>query len=60
MSISEKLKKLEQIIGDAERTRLWGTVELHFADGELSVIRESKTTKLTTRRGNSRDDKYNY
>ena len=57
--MNEKLEKIKQILQDAERTHLWGVVEFTFNDGELSVIRETKTTKLLTRRGNTRDAQAN-
>jgi hypothetical protein len=56
MTVAENLKKLETILQNAERSQLWGTVELQFNNGELATIRESKVTKLQSRRGNSRDD----
>lgn len=60
MTVADNLKRLETILQNAERAQLWGTVELQFNNGELAIIRESKITKLQTRRGNSRDDRNSY
>ena len=56
----DNLRRLETILQNAEKSQLWGTVELQFNNGELAVIRECKITKLQSRRGNSRDDRASY
>ena len=60
MTVADNLRKLETILQDAERSQLWGSVELQFNNGELAVIRESKVTKLQTRRGANRDDRNSF
>ena len=37
---------------------IYGHIELDISDGEIIVIRETKTTKLQSRKGNSRNDQY--
>jgi len=34
----------------------YGHLEVDVNDGEVAVVRETKTTKFTTRRGNPRND----
>jgi hypothetical protein len=37
----------------------YGHIEIDIADGEIIVVRETRTTKLISRRGNSRNDTAN-
>jgi hypothetical protein len=60
MTKAALLKELEASIDDAARTRMWGTVEIQFNDGEPALIRKSETKKLITRTGEQRaHDRYN-
>lgn len=60
MTRAALLKKLEALIDDAARTRMWGTVEIQFNDGEPALIRKSETEKLITRTGEQRaHERYN-
>jgi hypothetical protein len=36
----------------------YGHIEIDIADGEVIVIRETKTSKLQSRKGNARNDTY--
>lgn len=54
MTKTQLLRKLEAMIDDAERTRMWGLVEVQFSDGEPALLRKSQTEKLTTRTGEQR------
>jgi hypothetical protein len=47
------IKKLSEILDAAEKARLWGSVEIQFAHGKPTVLRENSTTKLDG--GNTRD-----
>lgn len=42
----ELLKKLEGILHDAERSRLFGTLEIELRDGQPAVLRTIKTERL--------------
>jgi hypothetical protein len=42
----ELLRKLEIILNDAERSRLFGTIEIEVRDGRPAVLRTLKTEKL--------------
>ena len=48
------LKKLETMLDNAQATRLWGKIEITLQDGEVSVINESRTTKIR-QEGNTHD-----
>lgn len=47
---------IERFIREAEATKLWGSIQLDFQDGQLSLIRREETVKVRTRTGNNRDD----
>ena len=34
----------------------YGHIEIDISDGEIIVVRETRTTKLQSRKGNSRND----
>jgi hypothetical protein len=42
----ELLKKLEEVIGEAERTRLFGTIEIEMRSGQATMLRTLKTERL--------------
>ena len=50
------MDKLTKVLQEAQAPGWWGHIELDFADGELTVIRKTETTKLTTRKGAIRDE----
>jgi hypothetical protein len=54
MTKNALLKKLETAIEDAERSRMWGTIEIQFNDGVPALLRKSETEKLATRTGDKR------
>jgi hypothetical protein len=40
------LKKLEAVLEEAERTRLFGTIEIEMRSGQATVLRTLKTERL--------------
>jgi hypothetical protein len=42
----ELLNKLQTLIDDAERTRMFGSIEMEIRDGRPTVIRTTKTDRL--------------
>ena len=47
------IKKIMEILDAAEKSRLWGSVEIQFAQGKPTVLRENSTTKIDG--GNTRE-----
>lgn len=45
-------KALERLL----KPGVYGHIELDISDGQIAVIRETRTTKLITRMGHSRND----
>jgi hypothetical protein len=43
----ELIRKLEAMLDDAAREKSWGTIELQISDGEVTLIRTSKTEKVS-------------
>jgi hypothetical protein len=54
MTRNALLKKLDAIMADAERNRMWGQLEIEIRDGEATLLRKSTTEKLSME--NTRDD----
>jgi len=54
MTKAALLKKLEIMIDEAERTRMYGLVEIQFTDGVPALLRKSTTEKLATAQENNR------
>jgi hypothetical protein len=54
MTRNALLKKLDAIMADAERSRMWGQLEIEIRDGEATLLRKSTTEKLSME--NTRDD----
>ena len=54
MSKMQILRKLESILDDAERSKMWGSIELEIRDGMPVVIRKSSTEKLESATVNTR------
>ena len=52
--------KLREALDKLLKPGIYGHLEIDVNDGEIAVIRETKTTKLTTRRGNPRNDHASY
>jgi hypothetical protein len=46
------LKRLDQMIDEAERTKLWGTIEVSFQNGVATIFRKITTERLTSEGGN--------
>ena len=46
MTRPDLIKKLEGILTDAERSRLFGTIEIELRDGQPTVLRTLKTEKI--------------
>jgi hypothetical protein len=46
MTKTQLLKKLETAIDDAERQRLYGTIEIEFKAGEPTFLKKVATEKL--------------
>jgi hypothetical protein len=42
----ELLQKLDEVIAEAERTRLFGTIEIEMRSGQATVLRTLKTERL--------------
>lgn len=42
------LKKLDAVMAEAERTGMWGNIEIEIRNGEGVLLRKSTTEKLTT------------
>jgi hypothetical protein len=38
--------KLTQLLGEAERDRFWGSLELSYQDGQLVLVRRTETFKI--------------
>jgi len=47
---------LQEALDKLLKPGIYGHVELDISDGEIIVVRETKTTKLQSRKGNSRND----
>jgi len=45
------MKQLETSIDEAMRTRLWGVLEVTFRDGEATVLRQERITRLNPEKG---------
>jgi hypothetical protein len=40
------LRKLEEVLNDAARARLFGTIKIEMRDGQATVLRTLKTERL--------------
>lgn len=49
---------IDKYISEAQQKRFWGSLQLDFQDGILSLIRKEETIKVRSRTGNNRDDNY--
>ena len=58
MNKEQLLKKLTALIDEAQRTRMYGLVEIQFSDGVPALLRKSTTEKLCTGEKN-RAQEYN-
>lgn len=47
MTREQLIKRLNGLLGDAERQRQWGNIDIEIRDGQPVVIRRSYTDKLT-------------
>lgn len=47
---------IDKYVSEAQQKHLWGSLQLDFQDGNLSLIRKEETIKIRTRTGNNRDD----
>jgi|HubBroStandDraft_2_1064218.scaffolds.fasta_scaffold96762_2 hypothetical protein len=56
MTKPDLMKVLEAAVDEAIRTQLWGVVEVSFAAGDPTILRQEKTTKLNG--GNERTHAY--
>jgi hypothetical protein len=45
---SALIKKLETLLDEAKRQGMYGTIELQLRDGDVEIIRTSKTEKVQT------------
>jgi len=50
------MEKLQQALDKLLKPGIYGHLEVDINDGEIAVIRETVTTKFTTRRGNPRNE----
>jgi hypothetical protein len=46
MEKSELLRKLEKLIDEAERESLWGSLEIDFRRGKVTLVRKHRTVLL--------------
>lgn len=46
------LKKVEAMLAEAQRERIYGTIELQLREGEVELIRTSKTEKVPVEQPN--------
>lgn len=46
MTHKELMQKLDEVIAEAERTRLFGTIEIEMRSGLATVLRTLKTERL--------------
>jgi hypothetical protein len=60
MEKPQLLKKLESILDEAERTRMFGTIEIEIRDGRTVVMRTTKTDRLDTPGENHRAQRNEY
>ena len=44
------LKKLDNMLGQAERERTWGQIELELRDGKVTLLRKISTERFNTER----------
>jgi hypothetical protein len=47
----ELMKQIEAAIDEAIRTRMWGVLEVTFRDGEATVLRQERITRLNPEKG---------
>jgi len=59
MNKAQLLKQLESLIDEAQRTRMYGVVEIQFSDGVPALLRKSITEKLCTGE-NNRAQRHDY
>lgn len=50
------MDRVQEALKNAQVPGYYGHIEIDINDGEVAVVRETKTTKFTTRRGNPRND----
>ena len=60
MSKMQILRKLEAMLDDAERAKMWGNIELEIRDGVPVVIRKSTTEKLESATVNTRANQFTH
>jgi hypothetical protein len=58
MTQAELLKKLETILNDAGRTKMYGTFEIEVREGAPILIRTIKTEKIQCTGNGTHADKY--
>lgn len=46
MTHLELMRKLDEVIADAEKARLFGTIEIEMRSGVATVLRTHKTERL--------------
>jgi hypothetical protein len=51
MNKPELMKQMEASIDEAIRTRMWGVLEVSFRDGEATVLRHERITRLNPEKG---------
>jgi hypothetical protein len=50
--MSGQLFDLQKLLKEASEAHLWGTIQLDFQDGQLVLIRHTKTIKVGSRENN--------
>lgn len=59
MTRQELHTKIDNLLDDAERNKMWGTVEFELRDGRIFLLRTIKTEKFEDR-GNQSHAKPNF
>lgn len=58
MNKATLLKKLDALLDEAERTRMWGTIDIEIKEGVPQLLRKSTTEKLQHTMENTRGQRY--
>ena len=60
MQRAEVIKRLDNILSQAERERAWGVVEVEFRNGEATLLRKTITDRLDGDRERTHDYNQTY
>lgn len=54
------LKRLDNMLGQAEREHAWGQLEIELKDGEPTLLRKTTTERLDADRGREPRDRFSH